>query len=150
MRRAKTYVFIFFKPIIQLINTISIIPLAHHHIFNPENEQNTCFGGSGHHLSATTTPKTCIKIHFRVLIFLWLPLPSQPRKQARLLIFWILAIIYLLPQPCHFSHVFCVWVLLLHSKHNKCSSFGRIFHVWTLFSFSPFLAKLAMFFLAPS
>jgi len=50
----------------------------------------------------------------------------------------------------HFGHVFCVWVLLLHSKHDKCSSFGRIFHVWTLFSSSPFLAKLAMFFSAPS
>ena len=147
VRRAKTYVFIFFKPIIQLINTISIISLAHHHIFNPENEQNTCFGGSGHHLSATTTPKMCIKTHFRVLIFLCLPLPSQPRKRARLLIFWVLAIIYLLPQPWkqaqrlifgvpillwpplpsqpwkqaqllifrvgNFSHVFCVWTVLL-------------------------------------
>src|SRR6266498_965263 len=27
----------------------------------------------------------------------------------------------------HFGRVFCVWVLLLHSKHDKCGSFGRIF-----------------------
>src|SRR6266545_7754809 len=105
---------------------------------NPKNEQDCSFSGFRPFSICCHYPPNSETEHLHSFSgFVAVSAIPNTKNTAFLAAFFVFVIFYspfissLLRhnKHSHFSHVFYVWVLLLHFKYDKCGSFSHIFHV---------------------